>query len=520
MKENPLQQTKYYPLNGGENLSQPAIAIEPGELLSSSNYECVTTGGYRRIDGFERFDGQPSPSSLIETVDIEAARALIQPVPGEGDVRGVAIYKGVTYVFRNNVGSTECLMYESTVAGWSLVTTPTLSPSGKYRFVNYNFTGASSSVKLYGCDGVNKAFQFDGTTFTQIDTGMTTDTPEFINAHKRHLFLGFKGGSLQHSPIGDPTAVWTVVLGAGELGTGDEITNLSKMPGDTLGIFNRNSTYILYGTSAADWNLVQQSDESGAIADSVQRLGSLLYVDDRGITSLETVQAYGDFASSTISQKINKKLIPFIKNITNSIRIKNKDQYRLFFNNGGGVCLTLSAGKLIGMTSLQYGRPVLATVNGEDLTGGEISFFSSNDGYVYQMDKGTSFDGGSLTSTARLAFNHIGSPAYNKRFFKVTFEIDSTAETTIKFNSDYSYGASTVPTSREQDFTLLGGGGYWDTAEWEAVIWDGQAVNTAEAYIEGIGKNIGLYIYSEQTYQKPHTLQGAIIHYSGRGLAK
>ncbi len=515
-----MQQTKYYPLNGGENLSQPAIAIKPGELLSSSNYECITTGGYRRIDGFERFDGQPSPSSLIDSADIETARGLIQVVPGEGSILGVAIYKGVVYAFRNNVGSTAALMYKSTVSGWSLVTTPTLAPDGKYRFINYNFKGSANSVNLYGCDGANKAFEFDGTTFTQITTGMTTDTPSFINAHKRHLFLGFTGGSLQHSPIGDPTGTWTVVLGAGEIGTGDEITNLSTMPGDTMAVFNRNSTYILYGTSSEDWNLVQHSDESGALVDSVQRLGSLLYVDDRGVTSLETVQAYGDFASSTISQKVNKKLVPFINNISASIRIKNKDQYRVFFNNGAGICLTLSAGKLVGITSLQYGKPVLTVTNGETLLGEEVTYFGSDAGYIYQLDKGTSLDGQPLISTARLAFNHIGSPAHNKRFYKVTFEIDSTAETTIKFNSDYSYGASTAPSSREQDFTLLGGGGYWDAAEWESVIWDGQAVNTAEAYIEGIGKNIGLYIYSSQTYQKPHTLQGAIIHYSGRGLAK
>jgi hypothetical protein len=49
---------------------------------------------------------------------ITATRAIIQQVPGSGPVRGVWVYGGALYAFRNNVGATACIMYKSTANGW------------------------------------------------------------------------------------------------------------------------------------------------------------------------------------------------------------------------------------------------------------------------------------------------------------------------------------------------------------------------------------------------------------------
>ena len=53
---------KYFPLQGGENLTDAALSISPGNLIFGKNYEVYAEGGYRRIDGFERFDGRTKPS--------------------------------------------------------------------------------------------------------------------------------------------------------------------------------------------------------------------------------------------------------------------------------------------------------------------------------------------------------------------------------------------------------------------------------------------------------------------------
>lgn len=55
-------QTKYFPLGGGLDVTSPALSVDPGRLLACINYEPWFQGGYRRVDGYERFDGRPKPS--------------------------------------------------------------------------------------------------------------------------------------------------------------------------------------------------------------------------------------------------------------------------------------------------------------------------------------------------------------------------------------------------------------------------------------------------------------------------
>ena len=60
---NDKVETKSFELTGGLNLVDPPIEIPAGMLLAATNYELLPRGGYRRIDGFERSDGQSRPSS-------------------------------------------------------------------------------------------------------------------------------------------------------------------------------------------------------------------------------------------------------------------------------------------------------------------------------------------------------------------------------------------------------------------------------------------------------------------------
>ena len=42
----------------------PSLSLEPGELIAANNFEIDIRGRYRRIDGYERFDGQTLPSEI------------------------------------------------------------------------------------------------------------------------------------------------------------------------------------------------------------------------------------------------------------------------------------------------------------------------------------------------------------------------------------------------------------------------------------------------------------------------
>lgn len=53
---------KIIPLDGGLDLVTPRLLTEPGRLVDCLNYECVDQVGYKKIDGFERYDGGSTPS--------------------------------------------------------------------------------------------------------------------------------------------------------------------------------------------------------------------------------------------------------------------------------------------------------------------------------------------------------------------------------------------------------------------------------------------------------------------------
>jgi hypothetical protein len=54
--------TRYFPLGGGVDVVSPALSIPPGRALTLINYEPWYNGGYRSLDGYERYDGRPKPS--------------------------------------------------------------------------------------------------------------------------------------------------------------------------------------------------------------------------------------------------------------------------------------------------------------------------------------------------------------------------------------------------------------------------------------------------------------------------
>lgn len=98
---------------------------------------------------------------------VTAARSKISAVPGSGAILGVDLYKGVVYAARNAADGLTAAIYKSSAAGWVLVKDG-LIPSGTWRFIVANFTGSAKTLSLFGCDGKNSPFFFDGTTYTKI----------------------------------------------------------------------------------------------------------------------------------------------------------------------------------------------------------------------------------------------------------------------------------------------------------------------------------------------------------------
>ena len=198
---NVKTQTQYSRFAGGLDLVSPPLTIDAGKCISINNYECNALGGYRRIDGYERFDGRPSPSAqsyyycpctfvgavtvgqtitgatsaatgkvlqvestyliidrvtgtfVLENFNVSGVlkgaltilpskdghptgighatalgltaddyRTNITAVTGSGVIRGVCMYKGVAYAFRDNAAGTAVDIWKSTSTGWQQIT--------------------------------------------------------------------------------------------------------------------------------------------------------------------------------------------------------------------------------------------------------------------------------------------------------------------------------------------------------------------------------------------------------------
>jgi len=668
--------TEYTSFSGGLNLETPAMSIKPGNLISCLNYEAEVAGGYRRLDGYEIYDGQAAPSdatylycevTLTDTVTVGdtitetasgatgiviinsttslcitkttgtftatgtftvggVAKGSITAVPvdkgeatglgnatalaaaadvyrddiaaptGSGAIRGIGLLKGVVYCFRDNAGGTAGLIYKATTSGWtaitlyyelsfdtgisiindgdtvtqlvsgatglvkrtvlesgtwagtaagrlilgsitgtfdatndlqvtgatkatstSLATQITLLPGGRYETVEYNFFGSTDTKRMYGCDGVNRGFEFDGSVYVPIVTGMTTDTPEHVIAHKKHLFFSFKGSS-QNSGIGTPY-VWTALTGATEIGLGDDVVGYSIQAGDALAIFTRNSTSQLTGSSSADFVLGSLSPDTGAIPRTIQTIGEVYCLDDRGIINITSSDKYGNFAHSTVSNKV-QSIIDLMRAVAvASVTYKSRNQYRLYGSDGTGICMTVSKGDEYASHSFlkfKYPVNVACAISGEDPNGKDVIFFGATNGNVYQADKGSSFDGEEIEATLRFPFNNSKSPRTIKTYRRAVIEMVATSYSVVRFHVNFSYGDPDIARHLIALHETQGAGGYWDTDNWESFYYDSFVVSRPSFSINGDGTNIGLVAYSKSAIDLGHKIDGVVIHYTLR----
>lgn len=677
-------EAEFWPFMGGLDLESSPLNIKKGRVATARNFECGLNSGYRRIAGYERFDGQTSPSSaayailnvdvsgsfsagdtitgdtsgatavVLEqdndgtndylvitkisgtfqsgedlsvggnvqgettstaTVDGASSPALharyknlaadeyrddIAAVPGSGPVLGVFHHNDVVYAFRNNAGGTAADLYKSTSSGWTKVdlglelefssggTTEieegdtitgatsgatavvkrvvltggkwsngdaegklilasqtgnfqaedldvgastnlatiagdsdeiALDPGGTFEFVKANFGGAVKTKRVYGCDGVNRGFEFDGTVFVPIDTGMTDDAPTHLAAHKNHLFFSF-GGSVQHSGIGTPY-VWSPVTGASEIAMGDTVTGFAVQPGSAdggaLAIYTRNRTSILYGSSSSDWNLVSFREELGAFERTIQDVGFTVFLDDRGLTSFRAAQEYGNFASSTISDDIRSFVNDHRIQALCSCISRDRSQYRIFFSDGTGLYVTVIRGKIVGLMPVSFPDTVRCIFSGEKNDGSEMIVFGSDDGWVFQMEKGTSFDGDAIEYFFETPYHFSGSPRVRKRYRGGAFEVTGNGYAEFLFSAILNYGDGDAEQDTAVEKTAnLSTVGRWDVGTWDVGQWDGRTLTPTEFDLTGTGENISLRVAGSSDEFLPFTIHGVILHFTPR----
>jgi hypothetical protein len=404
----------------------------------------------------------------------------------------------------------------------AIQTAITFLPGGRYKFVIANFGGSVNTNRIYGCDGVNRGFEFDGDVLVPIATGMTTDTPSHVHAHKQQLFFSFIG-SVQHSGPGTPY-IWSAILGASELGMGDTVTGFQSQPGSesvgALAIFTRNRTSILYGTGVANWQLIAYREELGAYAYSIQDVGYTMFLDDQGLTNLQTAQAFGNFSHQALSARIKTWLSGKRGKTVASCVVRNKSQYRLFFSDGYVLYVTFAGKKILGMMQVKLSHAATWAWSSEEADGSETIYFGSTNGMVYQMEKGTSFDGDAIAHNLNLAWDFLRTPRLIKRFHNASLEVSGNGYAEFNFTYSLGYASTLIAQPGTQAAITSFASGVWDEAglDWDQVglVWDGTTLSPSVLDMGGEAENVSIIIRGSSDYHEAVKFSGALIHQAPR----
>jgi hypothetical protein len=340
------------------------------------------------------------------------------------------------------------------------------------------------------------------------------DKPINLIAHNFYLWLVYPGGSLQASTLGDPLDWTTAPL---EFGLGQHITNLVVGLESSLIITLERGITILTGTIEDTFDLGVFSDEASAYTYTAERLlGTVFMMGDQGITSLEGVQNYGNYAANSVSQRYKKTLYRNKQNITMALSSRELNQYRLYFDNGVGIYVSFEGKELKGATFVLFDDPVITACSGVDTVGNEKIVFSSTntDGYVFRMDSGKSFNGNYMTHWLQTPYHHYKYLRSNKSFKRATFEIFGENDQTIYVRLNFNYNEPDVPLTNifETALSTRAGTAVWGETLWGTMVYGsaGSVTDRVPLYVNGVGTSMSYKVLVRDKYRDQHIIQNII----------
>ena len=417
------------------------------------------------------------------------------------------------------------------------------APASKYQSVTKNFYASSGLEAIYGVSGGGPAFYFDGIktnaagtivpgNFSRILTGLPLqfETPRSIVYHQGHIVLGYYSGVIQWSNGAnvltfDPTLYDET---AGDDGFGERVTAMASINGDSLAVWTKSTIQMMQGNfnipagnaTVPALYTSTLAPTSGGIEYTVQPMANYMYADFRGITMLGATQKYGDFEIGHVSSEVTPFLIPRLQlssffesantGIINSVLKRNKNLAQYFFADGTAMSMTfLADGENPQFTIQNYtnssGAPMTMDVI-EAFTeslGRDRIFCATADGTgnVFEMDRGTSFNGAAITAYATLVPD-TGQVAYQDKKFS-GINVFGQAQDYALFNVSRTSGYTTVAQATGMN-VITGTFGALTNVPTGAIA-PFRSILTSALQIEGTAVNIRFDYSSNQQFS--HTIQ-------------
>jgi hypothetical protein len=415
-------------LGGGLILDKDTFSIPPGAALQLQNFEPDINGGYRRINGFTKFDSNQVGGS-------------------SGTILGLHIYKNQVIVAKGTS------VFKSTGSGYTSIDTGRTS-AGRYNFVNYNFDGTD---KMLMVDGANLASIFNNSSVTDVTASGRPADPKFVEIFRSHAFYAGMSASPQELIFSAPFDEddFTPGHGAGTIKVDEPIVGI-KVFRENLFVFCEDSIFKITGSSLLDFAVIPVTRAIGCVDGfSIQEIsGDLVYLAPDGLRTIAGTERIGDVELGTISKQIQPRLDNIGTDRLSSVVIRSKSQYRLFFPTDSGP--STSAPGVLGV--------IKAGVNGgvgweyADLKGIKASCCVSNfingaetvlhggyDGYVYKQEVGNTFDGANISAIYRGPDYTMGDAGIRKMMQRIIWNYDNEGVVNSNFRIRYDFNSSETP---------------------------------------------------------------------------
>ena len=458
-------QTQKIICKGGLHTSNNNLLLSdelPGSASRLINYEVSLAGGYRRINGFSKFD--------VTYYNVDDAAA-------EGPILGLAMY-------RTNAGSTEYLAarkqqsgttynwykFQSGV-GWvaqttglTLNTTTTGVTLNRIRSTKFNF-GTGNQIVF--ADGVNNATIYDGTTWYHIDPADTgadlahsggataIAAPSFVEVYENHLFMGGSYASPNTIAHSGPrlSYTWTSAAGGGQIIADQEIIMIKPFR-ETNYLFAEDAIQKVTVDSSGTFVLDSVTNNIGCLAaDSIVEIGGdLLFLSPDGFRPVAGTAKIGDIEIESVSKDIQLLTTAIIKETDlttmNAVVLRTKSQVRFFYGgtNGDGLIAGLRTGD--GGVDWEWGqlKGIESNIAISDFVSGkEIVLHGDTSGNIFIQESGNSFNGEDILGVYSPPFLDQSDTEVRKRYRTLSVFTRPEGDFTLNLALDFDWGSADSP---------------------------------------------------------------------------
>ena len=500
-------------LGGGLILNKDVFSMSPGEALQLQNFEPDIECGYKKILGTTKFN-----SNICPQVSASSERVVFTAIFNDVVLAG----RGGS-IHRASAGD----------GSWTSTITSLGTPTQNYEHRLFNFDGTDKIVITTGTSSpqiLNSSFS------TSVVSASGTANFKFVEVFKNHIFFSGDASNKQQISFMGPnlTNDFTSNNGGGTIKVDTEIVGLKAFR-DTLFIFGQDKIFKLTGTSSSNF-AVQPVTRSIGCTDgrSIQELaGDVIFLAPDGLRTIAGTERIDDIELGTVSKQIQKRINEITTHNINSVVIRNKSQYRLFFptstsqaeDSSRGLLSVIKANPNTGQLGFEYGDLKGLKVSSSDsafISGVETIVSGGYDGFVYKQESGNVFTQAATTvnisSIYRSPDMTMGDPGIRKSFQKVIWNIDPTGALSSSFLLEYDFSDDEVPQPEPYTLAQTGNIAQYGLSEsaYGTAVYGSTGSNLIRQPVEGSGFTVAAKIL-DATSNSPVALKGFEMEFIAGG---